>query len=548
MWSGLLLARLGSKTFTRARTHRSRCWRAVALAVPVVLLVACGGKRRGGARGEHDAGVLDAQVRETHDASVGDGGRNSAADTGHNSTIGLTDNVTLTFGSGTSDTSGSDNANTYPNATYAPGSSAPDHTSAPNASNDTTSDATANNTSTTASNTDSQNATGTDDSSSQATSGPLLPLPSGCTSTYELDASDRCQISTKCGEVTDFLICNPMPLGGWTCDCTGLNNHQTYEIEGASGLNACRAFAHVCTDDPPEFGDYACIPRTTSGELSCDTAMSCGRPVLMDLGAGVTARVAETTTSLCNQMNDGTFLCTCTQGNEITDYVVQAGSAASACEDLADVCSGAEIPAAEGPESCTTGLNREDQEGCSIAQGCETSVESVNGSIITETKERSASCTVSGPTTSSCMCAGPGESFYFRVETTQPSCETASLNCNKNAIIIATGEASCTPTSQNAGVGYCAVDLECTQPATVDGRAIVADGRLNVYCRQDERGSWWCSCASNRDSEVFEVGAPEQSGWDVCSVAPAECRELLPIHLGPYVRDVPIVDPLPEVN
>src|SRR5690606_32099320 len=113
----------------------------------------------------------------------------------------------------------------------------------------------------------------------------------------------------------------------------------------------------------------------------------------------------------------------------------------------------------------------------------------------------------------------------------------------------ATGEASCAPTSQTAGVEWCEADLDCTQPATANGDPLVAGGRLRGYCKQEGSNlPWWCSCVSDQESVIFEYGGPTQAGWAVCAAAPPSCLELMPLPLGAYGESMSPPDPLPESN
>lgn len=47
---------------------------------------------------------------------------------------------------------------------------------------------------------------------------------------------------------------------------------------------------------------------------------------------------------------------------------------------------------------------------------------------------------------------------------------------------------------------------------------------------------------------MFELGAPEQTGWDVCASVPTECMARIPVHLGAYGPHKPPVNPLPDVD
>jgi hypothetical protein len=57
---------------------------------------------------------------------------------------------------------------------------------------------------------------------------------------------------------------------------------------------------------------------------------------------------------------------------------------------------------------------------------------------------------------------------------------------------------------------------------------------------------WRCSCASDQDTTVFELGAPSSSSFDVCGLAPAACLERMSVYIGPYGDYVSPPDPLGE--
>lgn len=86
----------------------------------------------------------------------------------------------------------------------------------------------------------------------------------------------------------------------------------------------------------------------------------------------------------------------------------------------------------------------------------------------------------SDSSTSRCYCSDQSTTFAFQVETEQSSCATTSFACYEDADIRATGEATCSPAYQIADERSCEADLDCTQPASVDGHPIIAEGRLGV--------------------------------------------------------------------
>jgi hypothetical protein len=171
---------------------------------------------------------------------------------------------------------------------------------------------------------------------------------------------------------------------------------------------------------------------------------------------------------------------------------------------------------------------------------------------------RAAYCDAADSTSTDCYCTKHTdtlpdevlvwETFAFDVEAGFDAgmCASAALNCNDDAVIELEGEASCQPTGQIAGDDYCTVDLDCRQAASVDGRAIVGRGRLGVYCRQAAPGEpWFCSCASDDESTIFELGVPQATGWQTCTDAPVRCLEQMAVVIGPYGDYVPPPDPLP---
>jgi hypothetical protein len=161
---------------------------------------------------------------------------------------------------------------------------------------------------------------------------------------------------------------------------------------------------------------------------------------------------------------------------------------------------------------------------------------------------RSASCAPLLGGGAECYCSGRDSTFNFQLADApdDASCESSSLNCADDAVIKATGAPSCQPTSLTAfGSDSCEVDLSCVQGATVDGREIVAEGRLIVECGRAEQGMpWWCGCASDQTSARFQLGAADVSAWQACGQAPAGCLEHLNVHLGPYGDFVQPPDPL----
>jgi hypothetical protein len=158
-----------------------------------------------------------------------------------------------------------------------------------------------------------------------------------------------------------------------------------------------------------------------------------------------------------------------------------------------------------------------------------------------------ADCTPAEPTGSRCYCSSVSETFSFDL-TADPvaqTCASSILNCTDFGNVVPQGEVACHPTSQTGGTDFCNADLDCSQPATVGGREMVARGRMLVFClKADSQEPWRCSCASNEDSTIFELGLPSSTSWDACAAASDRCVDLLPMYIGPYGSLVPPPDPL----
>lgn len=200
-----------------------------------------------------------------------------------------------------------------------------------------------------------------------------VPLPEGCVSSTPAVFGSRCVWSAQCPRNRETTQCDRLPWGRWRCYCVN-DSDAMNDITGVDGLDACVATAHLCHDGPAELGDvplelgdYACVPISSSDEDTRGMEISCGRPVLTKLPAGVSARLADTTASSCPRLEDGSFDCTCLRGRDEAWYDVQADSAASACGTLVEFCRGTEAALTNKPETCL-GSEYTSDNGCDIAQ------------------------------------------------------------------------------------------------------------------------------------------------------------------------------------
>ena len=377
-----------------------------------------------------------------------------------------------------------------------------------------------------------------------------LPLPEGCEARGQVEDDDSCSIGVYCGSVPNLADCQRLDGGKWQCSCELANNDRTYEVDGLSGLPACAVAAGLCFEDELELGEETCRESGHKGADSCDLEVACGKPIAVPFAPDVVASLMEYGAAACSRSREGQpFECGCERdGLVVQDYGVLAPDGALACRPLADFCMSGAEPEFDEPTVC---IERDSSvssgETCDLYWTCAKPMRLTDDVSLALLEPRGASCrTLSSG--SNCYCSTRTESFQFDVEAgpAAGTCEAAMLNCNEDASIVPFGEVSCQATSQTAGTDFCEADIDCLQSAMVDEREVVARGRLLVHCLQSaESGAWWCSCASNQDSTIFEFGASETIAWDVCSAAPAGCLEHMPVFIGPYGEYMPPPNPLP---
>jgi hypothetical protein len=243
------------------------------------------------------------------------------------------------------------------------------------------------------------------------------------------------------------------------------------------------------------------------------------------------------------------FACGCFVGEVGADYGLLAQSGENACQPLLDFCRTGETPTYDEPTQCVDTGVEESVYGCLLNRACATPMRLTDEVSLARVETLWSRCEPMQPMGSRCYCSDESEGFEFDLTANPvaPTCASAVLNCTDFGNVERQGTAECQPISQTAGADYCNADLACSQPATVNGREIVARGRMMVLCRKRTAGEpWWCSCASNEDSEIFELGTPSATGWEACTAASGRCQEVLPFFIGPSGGDyVYPPDPLP---
>ncbi len=370
-------------------------------------------------------------------------------------------------------------------------------------------------------------------------------LPAGCEAQTHSEGEKSCFLNTQCtGGGSDLTMCSRLPSGRWECWCQFNNTDRQYEVD-APGANPCAVASRFCGEDTLALGEEECEPVGDSDDDSCRITLSCGRPIEGEFDPGTAVRLMDVATSECVRLSDGSFDCDCSHLETNGRHGVESDSSTTACLTVAEFCRGAPSTPVDGPETCVTNSFSSVYDDCEVVETCTIPVAVIADVPITDIGPRGSYCTPSGPTTSRCYCSELNSWFSFEVETTESSCETTSSSCRADVDIQPQGEPTCAMTSESANEWGCQADLNCTQPATVDGRAVMADGRLLVSCGRAAFGEpWLCSCASDQEAAIFEYGEPEAEPWDVCLAAPAGCMAHMEVHLGAYGEFVPPVDPL----
>jgi hypothetical protein len=378
---------------------------------------------------------------------------------------------------------------------------------------------------------------------------PVLPLPEGCEVRGRTEDEESCSIGVFCEGVPNLANCRRLSSDDWQCSCELANNDRTYEIAGAPGLQACAVAAGLCFEDELVLGSEVCTEGGESNDDACDLDLTCGKPIDIGFAPGVTASLMDYGHGACWRTGTAQpFECTCEHGGVTREFGILAEDGSLACRPLIEFCRQDIEPIFDEPTVCIERDPSSSAEVCDLHSTCATPMKLTDEVSLAELEPRYANC-VATSSGSRCYCSDQTETFGFDVEAppSATTCASSIANCAEDVSISPLGDASCHATSQLAGTDFCEADLDCLQPASVDDRAIVARGRLLVHCAQSTVDqSWWCSCASNQDSTIFEYGVTASSAWEVCTQAPAGCLERMPVFLGPYGEFMPPPYPLSE--
>lgn len=377
-----------------------------------------------------------------------------------------------------------------------------------------------------------------------------LPLPPGCEPRARTETDTSCTLNAYCSSQSQITHCGKLPSGRWQCGCDR-DEERTFEVEGAPGLQACAAAVGLCGADEAELGDEHCVTRVDdSSEIACRINVGCSREVAIDLAPHVRGKLVREGSVECYRTESGqSFECGCMDDGVFSEHDLVVDSGTLACGPLLDFCMNGDEPDFAGEERCVLMNATSDGEGCERTEGCSSLMPLSEAVDLAEFAPHHASCVPRAGGGADCYCSTPTSST-LRLEMSEApddaTCAFANAACAKDADILPAGDISCEAQSQTEfGSTSCEADLTCYQAATVDGRTLVAEGRLLVRCaRAEPTDAWQCSCASDQTTARFQLGAADASAATACTQAPLGCLEHLDVHLGPYGEFVYPPDPL----
>jgi len=378
-----------------------------------------------------------------------------------------------------------------------------------------------------------------------------LPLPPGCEARARDETDTSCSLNAYCSVQSQITHCGRLPSGHWQCRCEQ-NPGRTYEIEGAAGLSACAVAAGACGADESELAEETCEVRSDdSGDKDCRMTLACSRKVDVDFAPGAHAWLVREGWAQCGPSESGQSLwCQCTHGEAFNEYDLFADSEKAVCRPVVDFCMSASEPQLDGDERCVLARSTSSNDSCERIEDCSKVMPLAEGVELAKLQHHYGTCVARADGGSDCHCSTPSGSSYNLQVSDAPSdatCTFAATLCAEDVDIVPTSPASCQVSSQTAyGSTSCDGDLSCYQAATVDGQALVAEGRLLVRCARNEPSEpWQCSCASDQTTATFSLGVADASAWEACSQAPAACLERVDLQLGAYGEFLYPPDPLP---
>jgi len=360
---------------------------------------------------------------------------------------------------------------------------------------------------------------------------------------------DSCMLDAFCDSFPYVTNCERLDSGRWRCGSEPRYPERVYEVEGVTGIQACAVITGLSAKDQLEQGDDSCqTVQESTGSDYCSAELVCGPFVAVDFAPNARVRVARYGFVECAPMTSPAAInCGLRFGETSTKDDLSVFSDSFACRSLLEFCMDTTAPGFGGPRSCIVTQATSTPDGCQRSDLCSLPSPSTAAEGFPSIEARYAACQPGAGGGADCYCSAQESLFMFQVASApdDAACAAGITSCEPTADIEATGDVTCQPASQSATSDACEADLSCTQPATVDGHDVIADGRVLVRCARSQRGRpWSCTCASDQLTAAFSLGSPGATSTQACAQAPEECLKHIPVHLGPYGPVVAAPDPV----
>lgn len=367
---------------------------------------------------------------------------------------------------------------------------------------------------------------------------PDLTLPPGCQPRTPSETPDLCSLGVTCDSSPSVrTYCHRLDSGAWECQCA--NQENLYRLGNVAGLQACALAAQICSEPKLELGEETCAHTGERSEQdSCSLQLACDSPIVLGSSTNARAWLVRSAAANCNRWQPGSpFACTCEVAASRNNYALMADTGAPACESLSDFCITGATPVFGGKEVCLPTFTTSDNGECSQGADCGPTMPLTDNVSLLQLQGRSAGCSPLQGGGSECYCSDNDTGFLFQLSTapSEASCTSSIANCDPNAVITPTGPATCgTVDPDPSASDQCTSYQTCLQPATVDGRSIVARGSLGVLCGRAGPGKpWVCSFASGRVTARLALGAPSANPGQACAQASAAFLKSPGLYLGP---------------
>jgi hypothetical protein len=230
-----------------------------------------------------------------------------------------------------------------------------------------------------------------------------------------------------------------------------------------------------------------------------------------------------------------------------------------ACRSILDFHLGSGEPDFDGPEICLHGADN-DGDGCFFSEQCFDDSEPVATGVslvgvVSSTREVFCSFDDLGELYCSCALrseAGPAPYWDTFSVSLGPAARPATCDfsfCTHETRAEPTGPGEChaqLDTAKNY-VDWCSDSFGCSQPATLDGRAVTIQSRLDVLCARAPDQSFYCACGTGDETATYPVGAVQDSS-DACAMARTGCLAHVSLPVGPASNVPPALpNPVPDM-